>query len=198
MFILPCKEMSWVKHIAHIGVYKNWLENLKETGHFENPNIDGWIILKWILKKKNGKVWTEFMWLKIRTGGMRRSKSQKRSCELTVWGKLLIYEYSTHHSLNAWTVFLDGRQCSECHCYAMSQHPHILVQWRSLVYFTPPYFKMLPHDHYLCGSLIDNTHKKNTYKEDDWKKLSGVPYQQYLDKKLKQFLMCSPGGTHIW
>jgi len=43
--------MSWVKHVAHMGVYKNRSENLKETGHFENPDIDGWIILKRILKK---------------------------------------------------------------------------------------------------------------------------------------------------
>jgi len=33
--------MSCVKHVAHMGAYKNWLENLKETGHFENSATDG-------------------------------------------------------------------------------------------------------------------------------------------------------------
>jgi hypothetical protein len=80
--------MSWVKHVACIGVYKNWLENLKETGHFENPGIDGWIILKWISKKENGKVWTEFMWLTIRTGGTRRKKKPEKE----LWTECWLYE----------------------------------------------------------------------------------------------------------
>jgi hypothetical protein len=193
--------MSWVKHVAYIGVYKNWLEKLKETGHFENPGIDGWIILKWISKKENGKVWTEFMWLKIRTGSTRRRESQKRSCELSVD---CMRERLIHERFHA-----SPTQCLDCSAWwqpvqwvpllqsAMSQHPHILVR-QSLVYFTPPHFKMLPHEYYLCGSLTDNVRIKNTYKEDDWMKLSGVPYQQYLDKKLKNLLMCSPGGTHAW
>jgi hypothetical protein len=31
--------------------------------------IDGRIILKWILKKENVKVWTDFMWLRIGASG---------------------------------------------------------------------------------------------------------------------------------
>jgi hypothetical protein len=43
-------------------------ENLKGRNQLEVLGIDG-IILKWILEKFVGKVWTGFMWLKIETGG---------------------------------------------------------------------------------------------------------------------------------
>jgi hypothetical protein len=34
--------------------------------HSEDPGIDGNIIVKW---KKGVKVWTDFIWLRIRTSG---------------------------------------------------------------------------------------------------------------------------------
>ena len=36
----------------------------------ENPNIDGGIILKWIVKKWGGEALTGLIWLRVGTGGV--------------------------------------------------------------------------------------------------------------------------------
>jgi hypothetical protein len=48
---------------------KFWSENLKGRYTSEDLNVDGKIILEWILGKKSGKVWTGCIWLKIGTSG---------------------------------------------------------------------------------------------------------------------------------
>jgi len=42
---------------------------MRERGHLEDPDVDGRIILKWILKKWNGGAGTGMVWLRIGTGG---------------------------------------------------------------------------------------------------------------------------------
>jgi len=44
-----------------------WWGNLKQRNHLEITGIDGKIILKWILKAEDGRVWCGFIWLKIGT-----------------------------------------------------------------------------------------------------------------------------------
>jgi hypothetical protein len=34
-------------------------------GNFERRNVDEKVILKWVLKKQCGRVWTGFIWLRI-------------------------------------------------------------------------------------------------------------------------------------
>jgi hypothetical protein len=46
-----------------------WWGDLRERGHLEDLGLDGRIILKYILKKWDGKTWTGLIWLRIRTGG---------------------------------------------------------------------------------------------------------------------------------
>jgi hypothetical protein len=46
-----------------------WSENLKESDNFEDVDVDGRIILEWILGKQGKKVWTGFIWLRIGTSG---------------------------------------------------------------------------------------------------------------------------------
>jgi hypothetical protein len=43
--------------------------NLRERGILEDPYVDGRIILKWILRKYVGRVWTGLIWLTIGTNG---------------------------------------------------------------------------------------------------------------------------------
>jgi hypothetical protein len=42
-----------------------WWENLKKRDHLEDMHIDGGIILKFILKECNERMWIEFSWLRI-------------------------------------------------------------------------------------------------------------------------------------
>jgi len=48
-----------------------WLGNLRERGHWGDPDVDGMIILRWIFRKWEGVVGTGWSWLRIGTGGGR-------------------------------------------------------------------------------------------------------------------------------
>jgi hypothetical protein len=37
--------------------------------HWEDQDVDRWIILGWILERWNGVMWTGLIWLRIGTGG---------------------------------------------------------------------------------------------------------------------------------
>jgi hypothetical protein len=45
-----------------------WWGNLRERDHFEDQDLDGRIILRWIIRKWDG-AWTGLIWLRIGTGG---------------------------------------------------------------------------------------------------------------------------------
>jgi hypothetical protein len=46
-----------------------WWGNLKERDHWEDPDVYGRIIIRWILKKLEGIVGTVWNWLRTGTGG---------------------------------------------------------------------------------------------------------------------------------
>jgi len=46
-----------------------WWGKLREGDHFEDPSVDGRIILRWIFRKWNVGVWTGSSWLRLGTGG---------------------------------------------------------------------------------------------------------------------------------
>jgi len=46
-----------------------WWGNLRERDHWGDPDADGRIILRWILRKWEGVVRTGWSWLRIGTSG---------------------------------------------------------------------------------------------------------------------------------
>jgi len=45
-----------------------WWGNLRGRSHFEDPGIDGRLILRWIFRKWDVRAWIGLMWLRIGTG----------------------------------------------------------------------------------------------------------------------------------
>jgi hypothetical protein len=56
--------MRWAGHVAHIERDRKCL---KGTDFSEDLDIDGRIILEWIIGKFGGKVWTGCIWLQTVT-----------------------------------------------------------------------------------------------------------------------------------
>jgi hypothetical protein len=50
----------------HIGC---WWERQNERDHYEDQDVGGWTILKWILERYDGMVRIGLIWLRIGTGG---------------------------------------------------------------------------------------------------------------------------------
>jgi hypothetical protein len=57
---------EWGRQGMHIGY---WWESQKERDLYEDQDVGGWTILKWILEKWDGMVWTGSNWLRIGTSG---------------------------------------------------------------------------------------------------------------------------------
>jgi hypothetical protein len=71
--VVMSRNMIWAGHVECVGKKRNeysiWYGSLKERDHLEDVGVDGWI-LKEILKKCNGRSWTGFSGLRIRTSGV--------------------------------------------------------------------------------------------------------------------------------
>jgi hypothetical protein len=51
------------------NAYGYWWESQKERDHWEDKDVGEWTILKWILERQDGTVWTGLIWHTIRASG---------------------------------------------------------------------------------------------------------------------------------
>jgi hypothetical protein len=51
------------------NTYTALIQKPEGKDHLNDPGADGRIILKYILWKQGARVWTGFIWLRIRTSG---------------------------------------------------------------------------------------------------------------------------------
>ena len=51
------------------GVYRVLVRKPEGKNHLEDQGVDGRIILRWIFRKWNVRVWAGSMWLRIGRGG---------------------------------------------------------------------------------------------------------------------------------
>ena len=67
--VIKSRRLRWAGHVARMedgrGVHKVLVGNLRERDHWGDQDIDGRIILRWILKKWERVVETGWSWLRI-------------------------------------------------------------------------------------------------------------------------------------
>jgi len=65
--------MRWAGYVARMfevrGCIVSWWGNLRETDHWADLGVDGWIILGWISRRWDVGIWTGLGWPRIETGG---------------------------------------------------------------------------------------------------------------------------------
>jgi hypothetical protein len=72
--MIKSRRIKWTGHIARTGRRRMhirfWWESQKEIDHWEYLDVGDRIILKWIIERKDGVVWTGLIWLRIGTNGV--------------------------------------------------------------------------------------------------------------------------------
>jgi hypothetical protein len=73
IWLIKSRRIRWVGCVAHSGGKRGaqgfWWGDLSERDHLEELGVDVRMILKWIIRKWDGKAWTILIWLGIETGG---------------------------------------------------------------------------------------------------------------------------------
>jgi hypothetical protein len=65
--IIRSRAMRWPWHGRIEMHVVSWSGSVKKRYHLEDLDVDGRIILKWILKKYDVRIRTGFIWLRIAT-----------------------------------------------------------------------------------------------------------------------------------
>ena len=73
--VIKSRRMRWAGHVARMeegrGVHKVLVGKPEGKDHWGDQDVDGRILLRWILRKWEGIVGTGWSWLRIGTGGGR-------------------------------------------------------------------------------------------------------------------------------
>jgi hypothetical protein len=73
--MIKSRRMRWAGHVTRMGrrgMYSYigyWWGSQKERGHYEDQDVGGRTIVKYILERWDGIVWTGLIWLRIGTSG---------------------------------------------------------------------------------------------------------------------------------
>jgi len=72
--VIKSRRMRWTGHVARMGERGEactgfWWGNLRERDHLGDPGVDWKIILRWIFRKWDVRIWTGSSMLRIGTGG---------------------------------------------------------------------------------------------------------------------------------
>jgi hypothetical protein len=71
--MIKWRRMRWAGHVARMGekrnAYRISVGESEGRDHSEDQDVGGWIILKWILERQDGMVWTGLIWLRMGTCG---------------------------------------------------------------------------------------------------------------------------------
>jgi hypothetical protein len=69
--MIMSRRMTRAGHVARMGRRRMhigyWWERQKERDHYEDQEVSVWTILKYILERSDGIVWTRSIWLRIGT-----------------------------------------------------------------------------------------------------------------------------------
>ena len=73
--VVKSTRMRWAGHVGSMGegrgVHRVLVGKPEGKNHWEDPDVDGRITLRWIFRKWEGVVGTGWSWLRIGTGGGR-------------------------------------------------------------------------------------------------------------------------------
>ena len=72
--LIKSRRMRWAGRVASMGerkgVHRVLVGKPEERVHFEDPSVDGRIILRKMFRKLDVRAWTGSSWLRIKTGGV--------------------------------------------------------------------------------------------------------------------------------
>jgi hypothetical protein len=71
--MIKSRRMRWAGHVTRMGEKRNAYRRLvgkpKVRDHWEDLDVGGWTIIKWILERYDWMVWIGLIWLRIGTSG---------------------------------------------------------------------------------------------------------------------------------